>query len=306
MKPGLTVVEWERIRERDLTYLKDAVTAVTPYAGLTSNALAHLRDEWISWRDSHVRIDIPAEAPCNSFKSRSVGDAASSDALPQIVDRDQSCKYCRNTGHTDGFENQWGGPETSSTQAYSTVLHRELAAPAVDFLGRVFHDFDRPELAVQPSSVHGAARSVVPSESYSYSKLLRTGPVIYCHYGLTPDKITSITPYTEATIKEIISVTSSVSISRQSTLAFLRVLNKEGPMTVKQLADEVDSTWGTVHPRLHRLKEKGKVKVSNNDTGPPAATWHTTPDWRSAFQCRDCNFMTHSLQGISSHETQSH
>jgi len=102
MKQGYTVSQWQEMRADSLTYLKDAITSVTPFAGLTANALAHLREDWVSWRDDHVEIAIPAEASCNEYKHRGGEDIAGQ--LPPLIERHKTCRYCRKAGVSDTIE----------------------------------------------------------------------------------------------------------------------------------------------------------------------------------------------------------
>lgn len=307
MKSGFTPSEWQQIVNQQRSYLQNAVITITPLTGLSANALAHLRREWIEWRDDTVRVSVPKRASCNSFKSRS---PETPERLPQIVERSNPCGYCRKKGSTDQFENLNSSPTRPAISRVDIVVHREIARPAVEFLERVFRTYERPELAVTPTSVYEAANAVVEgdlSETYSYGKLRRTAPVIYAQYGLSPEDVSEITTYPSSSAKQIVHRTSGVNWAQQSTQSFLRAIAANEPVTINELVDKLNcSSRGSVHARLTHLREEGRVTVSNNSPGRPAATWETAESWNSPFECNYCEFKTHSLGGIRTHREVKH
>jgi hypothetical protein len=296
-----TPSEWRKIRAQPLPFLEDAVSSVTPFSGLTPNALAHLRQDWIEWRDRTVHIHIPEEAPCNSSKSL---PGSRNDTPPQIVDRSDPCSHCTKSGDTNGFENSWRAD--TEADPYNVILHKELAAPAVEFLEWIFNTYERPELAVLPHSLTRAANRFIDSSSGGYTKLLLTGPVIYSHYGLSPTDISELSPYTTKRIKRIIQSTPTVDLEKKDTLTFLKTIAENEPVTLSDLADNLNRE-SNPYKRLSRLEQEGRVKMTGDDTcGLPPATWETTDSWDAPFTCDECEFETYNLRGISSHRTQKH
>jgi len=305
MKPGLSPTEWQQLREEEHSYLEEAVTTVTPYTGISSNALAHLRDEWISWKDDFILIDIPPEDSCNDYKMSSGGGL--SNEPPMYDHRVEPCIRCKNEGKTDGFENLEPSGYTR-TKVDQVILHREIASPAVEFIETVFQVYNRPELGVIPDSVHEAANRVLNGEKseHDYCKLKRTAPVIYAHYGLSCDDISQLTTYRPSTIKQIVQTTPGVNFDNISTVEFLRVISNKEPVTVSELSNELGYYRSPTHTRLTNLKKEGRVTVSNNNPGRPAATWTTTSQWNKPFRCSECDFTTYSLGGIRTHRGQIH
>lgn len=312
MKQGYTVQQWQKMRSNNLTYVKDAITSVTPFAGLTANALAHLREDWVSWRDEHVQITIPAEASCNEYKHRGGEDIAGQ--LPPLIERDKTCRYCRTAGNTDHFENLWNTgkhtDENGVARTYRTYLHRDLAKPAVDLLERVFKQYGRPEFALSARSIDWTIQHFehenTEDGTAGYSKFIRTGPVLYCQYGLSADEIAEITPYTVDAVKQIVGRTQRVNFEKMDTRSFLIAINEMEPVTVKELMDRFDNSRPNFHHKLHRLKELDRVTVKNNHNGPPSATWKTTDLWDIPFECEICRYSTYSLNGITKHEDHKH
>ena len=304
---GYTPTEWKQLREGDLSFLADAATAIAPFSGLSSNALAHLRKQWITWEKEYVRITVPEVASCNSFKL--VGGDDYGYPAP-LNHRKKPCYDCKALGDTDKFQNHWqSGPDGDEVRSYTAILHRDLAEPAVDFLNMVFRTYDRDELAVTQSAIATACRKIekqTDGESYSYSKLQRTGPVLYAHYGLSAPDIVNLTPYTTNSVRQIVQRTPGVNFHQHSTLSFLKTVHENEPVTVETLMEELDRTRGITTQRLNHLKEEGKVEGQNTHHGPPAATWQTVEHWATPFKCNDCEFKTRSLTGIRTHQASMH
>lgn len=307
MKPGLSPSEWQQLREKEHSYLEEAVTTVTPFTGISANALAHLRDDWISWRDGFIQIIVPAEDSCNNYKMSS--GAGLSNDLPMYEHRERPCLYCRRKGETDEFENLNTNPGYD-TQREKLMVHREIAAPAYEFIEKVFRTYDRPELGVSPTTVLEAARRVVDrsqeDNSYIYSKLKRTAPVLYGYYGLDCDEIDRLTTFKPNSIKQIVQRTPEVNFSNVTTAEFLRVVSEKEPVTANELADKLNLSMKPVYRRLNNLKEEDKVTVSNGGHGRPAATYSTAARWDEPFRCSECDFTSHSVTGIRSHRAQMH
>jgi hypothetical protein len=311
MKPAYRVEEWKQMQDSGLSFAQKAVSSVTPFTGLTANALAHLRDSWITWdwEDQIVRIDVPKEASNNSHKLAT----GKRNTIPApLVEREEPCNVCKQTGDTDRFENLWNSRNEVEKRRYTTVLHRDLAAPAVDFLENHFVARGREEMAVTPGCLNRAAndlaqkiRNGVPDEK-SYTKLLRTGPVLYCEYGLSPRDIAELSPYQIDAIKQIVKRTGGINFEYLSTLSFLKLIDDMGPVTVASLADELDQYETNIRTRLDELRAESRVTVENNHQGPPASTWKTTVDWQRPFECNNCDFSTYSLNGIRKHRSEQH
>lgn len=302
---GFTVDEWQEMIDQQLSFLERAVINLAPFASLTANAMAHLRKDWVEWYDEFVHIEVPMQAPSNSYKMSGNGITGPPGIL---TSRDRACRYCRNEGATDEFEHLWNNREVEGR--YTTVLHRELAAPAVDVLEEVFITHARPELASTPGSVRKAAQKIsgerTKDNEYAYSKLLRTGPVLYAKYGLSKRNIVDLTRYAESTIRSIVGATPGINFKQTSTLSLLRTLNKIEPATRAELAEELNRTESNIYDRLTRLRREGVVSVENNNQGPPAATWKTDKNWATPFCCEQCGFKTRSLSGIRQHKRQAH
>lgn len=298
MKRGLTPAEWLEVREENQSLTQEAVTAITPFTGLSSVVLAHLRESWIEYAEDTVRITVPTTDSCNEYRSIG-GDYA---GLPMLEERSRPCVDCRNNGRTDGFENRVHG---DSDKAERVIIHRKLAEPAVEFIKTVFKTHDRPEIGVTSTSLCEAAQKAMNSESdRGYMRLRRTAPVIYAHYGLSMKEIEKTTVYGESAIRKIISKVPEVSIKNIDTPAFLRVVSEKEPVTVERLASEFDRGLRDIYTRLEKLREANRVEVTNNGMGPPAAEWRTAGDWKKQFQCDECGYTTYSLNGINVHREQ--
>lgn len=302
MKPGLRPKEWQQLQTGNRSYLATAVTSVTPLTGLSANVLAHLRDDWISYRDDFLTITIPAKDTCNEYKMIS-GDGLGN-GIPMSEPRRRPCEVCRNEGQTSKFENLNSNPNRK-TEREKVIIHHDLARPAVEFIEKVFRGHGRSELGVTSASVTRAARRVVEgdSEGYDYSRLKRTAPVIYAHYGLCSQDIAEVTAYAEGAIKQVVHRTGGVNFDNVSTVAFLRAVSKEEPMTVQDLMKSLDLTKTPVHNRLEDLEKEGKVTSQNRGHDGPAATWETVGDWADPFVC-NCGYETYSLGGIRTHRVQ--
>jgi hypothetical protein len=281
--------------------MTEAVTTITPFTAISSNALAHLRDEWISWEDDFIRINIPAEDSCNSYMAFP-GNTSRPTEPPIQRRRSEPCRFCKVNGETKQFENFDPAGDGSISRS-ELILHREIASPAIDFIENVFNVNGRSEIGVTPEAAINAAHRVLNnlSSEYAYSKLKRTAPVIYAHYGLSCDDIVQLTTYRRRTAEQIVERTPGVNFENISTTTFLRLLSNEEPTTVMELAKEADLTRNAVHERLTNLREEGRVSVKNNGRGAPAATWSTTGRWKEPFRCDDCGYTTYSLTGIRVH-----
>lgn len=301
MRQGYTPERWQELRKQSSSYFQDAITTLTPLAGLTANALGHLRADWITWRDDYVRIDVPMTAPCNSWKLASSGGVRTND-LPPLIERNDTCSFCKSNGETDEFDNHWNG----EVRPYTAILHRELCKPAIEFLSMVFDTHGRPELAGHPRSLYREAdrlTEVSENKASSYKMLLKTGPVVYAHYGLEPGDIADLTVYSESTLRHIIRATPQVNISDPGTQKFLKVLAESEPVTTDELSEKLDVRRNTVQRRLEHLVEEGRVTGTHTHMGQPKATWETTSHWATPFRCDHCGFETHSLQGIRQHRS---
>lgn len=307
--PAFTIEEWKDIRNQDLTYLQDGVTSLAPYGGLTTNAIAHLRDEWIEWRDEHVSIRVPETASCNSYKL--VG--GSGGGLPTLQERDEPCNYCRKTGETDRFEHikeDFG--RTEEPIQYEALLHREIASPAVEFLTTTFETYGRSEIGATPAGVVSAAKAATGGSDFdeeSVARLVKTGPVVYDYYGLEIDVITELTPYATETIKNILYETGDGQWTCMGIGEFLRTLKEVEPIEVKPLSNELGKSLPATRKRLKKLEQKGKVTESQHGskydyTSP--STWSTTTEWDTPFRCDRCGYTTWSIRGLQEHKSKAH
>jgi ribosomal protein S25 len=307
MSRGFTPDEWQEIRGEGLSFLQNAATTLAPFGSLSANVLAHLREDWITFREDHIRINIPPEAPCNTHKL----DSSNSETnMPMLKKREKPCSYCLDEGRTNGFENLWKDNNEPLAQRHTTILNRKLAKPAVDVLEKVFNVYARPELAATPRGITSATDrlredGVMPDTS-SYTTLKRTGPVLYCYYGLNKDEIANTTQYESQTVADIVAATPGITFDEITTRGLLNMVDEMEPVTAKALANRLDYQVSGIRHRLNRLKKEGRVKVSNNHKGPPASTWSTTENWMSQFQCNECDFESHSLQSVRVHERKSH
>lgn len=304
---GFTIEQWQEMREGQLSYEQEAVTTLAPYGGLSSNTLAHLRDDWITWLEERVEIRVPTQTTCNSFRLVSGEESG----VPPLERKEDPCYYCKLTGDTDGFERlkeDFG--ETTTPTPRHVILHRKVAEPAVEFLEKVFKTHGRSEIGATPDGIQDAARviseDVDTSSHHCYRKLVGTGPVIYCHYGLSLSDIAQLTPYSVPTIRRLLSETPGVSYTGEATVELLEAVNQTEPVTTAALAEKIDSSYETVRERMKRLKKEGKVSESNTDLGKPATTWSTTPEWNSLLRCEECGFETQSIQAITTHRGKKH
>lgn len=309
MSRSLTLTEWEALWNRSHhAFLSRAVVAVTPFSGISSNALAHLREDWISWRDDFIRVSVPKRAPCNNYKL--ISDPSDDTPAP-IVKRSKPCSGCKAKGEIDQFENTPGKRGIAPT---SITLHREIAEPAIDFLEMVFKTYGRSEIAASPSSVSaGAAFALRKEEEIElggggyYTALKRTAPVIYAHYGLSAEDIAEITPYKLSVVKNIVSNSPVVNFTKLTTIGFLRRIRQNEPVTVGGLADELGYRDCSVRERLSDLQERERVRISENEgLGKPATRWETTGRWNDKFQCCECDFTSRSVVGIEKHKSGYH
>jgi hypothetical protein len=307
MNPAFTVEEWKKILNSELDLIERGVVVLVPFAGLTTNAMAHLRDEWIEWRSEVVEIRVPKQASCNTYSSRPAHRR--SNTLPPIQKREKPCSTCLEKGDTDGFENLWDTGYDVEIKRYRTILNREIAAPAVEFLKTVFFTHGRKELSFTVDPLCKAARSATEgfrSESAPITKLRRTGPVIYNEYGLTHNEISEIMPYTQKTVKLILDTTPEVNSERIDTQTLLKTINDQEPVTAAELGEVFDRDPTGVRRRLNHLKDKSRVTVKNSNFGPPAAQWSTTDNWDDEFECSQCSFSSWSVSGIQTHRDLAH
>lgn len=308
MNPAFTPDEWVDILESDLDYWERGVVSIIPFSGLTTNALAHLRSDWIDWRQDRVEITIPSQASCNSFQTK--GNSIISNQPPPIERRKRPCERCRNEGDTDQFQNRWDTGYNVEIKRYWTALNRDIAEPAVEFLNTIFNVYGRSEVATsQPTLIEAAdsaAGDLVEPDSAATTKLRRTGPVIYAEYGLTHSEISEITPYTKKTIELILDTTPEVNSESTDTRQLLKQVKNQEPVTAKELGEELDQDPTGIRKRLNHLKSKDRVNVNNHHFGPPAAEWTTTDIWDAPFECEHCNFESWSVMGIQTHKDLKH
>jgi hypothetical protein len=316
---GYSFREWREIRERQSTFIEDIGTGLGPLAGVTSNALAHLKRNWITWRDDHVRIDIPSTASCNDYKMQ----PDESGSPPSIERRDRACYQCRAYGNTNQFENNWQGlnpesdGETSEKRSQIVILNRKITKPAVETLKLIFKIYDRYEMSVTADGIQKAVRQIGQSGDgiNEYSKLLRTGPVIYWHYGLSVRDIADLTPYTRVSVKQIISHSPGVNISNIPTMEFLEYIHENEPVTAEDITGHFDySGKEGARSRLRSLIEKNRIEFEEGgyEHGPkgyitqhPHKYW-TTELWDKPFSCNKCDYSTYSRQAIGKHESRGH
>lgn len=283
--------EWKSLYSQADSLLEEAAVTLAPFGGLTANAVAHLRSDWVRWGDEFVKIRVPKQADCNQWKMV---------RRDTMVDRrDKPCSYCRNTGATDGFENLW--PNRSEPQHRVSTLHRGIAEPAVDVLERVFNVLARSGMYATPASVGDASKRLLPDceSEYVYPKLLRTGVSLYCHYGLETEDIVDLSPYVKDTVVEIIRATPEVTNYQHSSYSYLRTLADREPASVQELASELGVTTQTARQTLNRLKDSNRVKVDRTEM---TYKWSIIGDWTAPFVCDICGYQSPTLQGIDSHK----
>lgn len=289
--------EWLQLRDQAQTLVEKLVITVAPFSGITANGLAHLREDWIAWEEDVVRINVPKLAPCNTWKLVS---GENTNSINLLSPRDEPCCYCRLKGETDKFEHRWNGA-SSEPQGYRTFLHRELAEPAVETLNLIFQSYGRSEVGTQPGSLMDAADRLTDEECYSYSKLLRTGPVLYSQYGLEPSEIAEVVPYTEDHVQTIVYATPGMSFERNGTWQYLKAIATVEPATASNLAEELDIKQESIYTSLHRLEEEDRIEIDRSSR-PHIA--EVIGDWKEPFQCELCGFETHSIKGIRDHRDQ--
>lgn len=287
--------EWNRLYAQADVLLQEAAITLAPFAGLTANALAHLQSDWIEWKEEFVIIRIPAEAECNQWKLQG------GSKKPNLVQRNRPCDYCTNKGSTNAFENLWGGKGSSGAHNYVATLHRDIAEPAIDVLDRIFKIWGRPGLSATPRSVRQAAERLIADDdtNFYYSKLLRTGVILYCHYGLHREDIVELTPFTKHSIETIENATPEVSRKKNNSYTYLRALANNEPTSVQELAQGFEVQEQSVRNALKRLKDRSRVEV--NKDGRPHI-WSTVDDWSDPFVCDVCGFKSATLNGINKHE----
>lgn len=288
---------WTELHSQATSYLQKIVVTLAPFGGLSSNALAHLRDEWITWKKEFVKIRVPPRADCNQWKLHGGKETSK---MPPLVRRKQPCHYCRNHGDTDGFENRWTGCEESEPRRYTATLHRDLAKPAVNILTETFNTWDRPEIAATPVGIRRAALQLTDEDksTFAYSKLLRTGVSLYCHYGLSRRDIAGLTPYTKRTVNEIECATPEVTHRQNNSYTYLRAVANNEPVSVSTLDAELERKKVTIRQALNKLEERNRVKA---DKSKQTYMWSTVGDWRAPFTCDVCGFNSATLVGIQSH-----
>lgn len=294
------------------TLLQEAVVTLAPFGGLTANALSHLREDWIKWKEDFVIIRVPAEAECNNWKMAGGNGGSGNLSMPTINKRDEPCRYCRYSGTTNKFENLWSGRGGSGGRPHTTTLHRDIAEPGVEVLNRVFKTWGRSGIYTSPESVTQAARQLIDRYSDSddprrcYQKFLRTGVSLYCHYGLSREQIVDLTPFAKTTVERIEMATPEVSRNENNSYMYLRALGNNEPASVGELAQELpqDVQNQAVRKALKRLKDRGRVDV-NKDGGKYQHTWSVVGNWSDPFECDVCGYKSPTLLGLSQHK-QSH
>lgn len=288
---------WTELHSQATSYLQKIAVTLAPFGGLCSNALAHLRDEWITWKKEFVKIRVPPTADCNQWK---LHGGAETSTMPPLVRRKRACHYCRNNGDTDGFENRWAGHEGSEPYQYTATLHRDLAEPGVNILARIFKTWDRPEIAATPEGIRKAALRLTDEHksTFAYSKLLRTGVILYCHYGLSQSDIASLTPYAKRTIEEIENATPEVTRGQNNSYVYLRAVANNEPVSVPTLDAEFEVKKVTIRQALNELEERNRVEVDKSNF---TYLWSTVGDWTAPFTCDVCGFNSATLVGIQTH-----
>lgn len=299
---GLRPDEWRQLYHGDtgLNFLQQGVVTVTSFAGISANIFAHLRQDWITWRDNHIRIRVPAEADCNDFRL----DVSGGQRWPEmqgLVDRSEPCSNCKKAGEKDKFEN-FGGWSQGEKRSVEVILEHEVASPAVEFLRTVFKTYERPSIAAVPKAVTDAALRIA-DKGISYSKFQRTAPVIYAYYGLSADQISEILPYAEGTIRNAVKATPGVSFEQLTTFELLKEISDAEPVTRYELADRTGKhPHGCIGKRLKSLKKVGRVECcANKGSVPEKEEWRVVGDWREPMKCDECGFSSMSLTALNTH-----
>lgn len=306
---GLTLRQWKAIRDPSHSFAKRCVTTLAPFGGFTNKIIGHLREDWIEWRDEFVRIEVPASAPCNDFKSKS-SKGSHSGQPPIIEPRTEPCSYCKESSD-NRFERKFRGFDDRDPSRYTVILHREIAEPAVNLLEMVFKKYDRTEIAIHPRNLDEASRQLCESietqiTDPNTTTLLRTGPVIYAHFGLELDEIAELSLYSKSSCKDIIRSTPGVNLDQTSTVGFLRSINEIEPATASEIGNKTNMTKQNAVRRLRRLKEESRVVAEDGHKGPPKATWETTNQWQEPFYCEECGYESYSLAGFNGHKSRTH
>ena len=315
---ALTIEQWKEAREvaKQKSFLTRASTDVTPFTGLTRNELAHLRKDWISWRENHIEIDIPPTDRCNNWKSSPGPEYF--DTPPRLIPRNSPCNTCSKNGNTDGFETHWFEELDRISRGRGIVLHREIAKPAVEWLERVFKVHGRPELGMTASGIdkHPGKLSKELDFDFCYRDLMRTGIVIYAEYEVEIDVIKELTPFAERTIRSVITKTPKLThpeINKKCTYTeLLQVCEEVGQFTASEVAELLPITPSAVDYRINKLIERNKAeKIGETETekGRQATKiYQLTEPASVGFECmyEGCSFTSDSVKGIDVHERRSH
>lgn len=310
MSCGFTPDEWQQIyssdKKRSLT--EKAIICLTPFTGIKSHALGHLRSDWITWRENHVRIRIPPEAPINEYMLGGGNDQWPQ--LPNLTPRTEPCKHCKQLGNKNRFENMGRDSvgvvgKSTSKQSTEIILHHDIASPAVDFLKFVFKRNGREELGVTQQVIIHMARELDIEDS-NYVKFRKTAPVLYAHYGLSADEIAAAVDYPPSKVTKVVGETPEITFERITTGEFLRTVAEEGPATAKELANKLNTTPGNVRKRAETLQEYNRIEIENSGMGPPALKIRATENWVEPLKCDMCEFNSRSLQSLSKHQQMAH
>lgn len=291
-----SVEKWMELRSEATTFLQEVAVSITPFSGLSSNALAHLRSDWITWKDDFVTIRVPITDECNQWKL--IGGIG---GMPTIVTRESICSHCRKHGSVDGFENLWDGFGDSGPRPYTANLHRDIAEPAIEMLTKIFKNQGRSEISATPNGIQGAVNKLVNEDQaiYSYSKLLRTGVSLYTHYGLDRATIAELTPYTARNVKNIEASTPEIKRKYNNSYTYLRAVENTEPATLSTLAEVLEISTPTVSRGLKKLEEEGRVEADRSEI---EYTWHTIGNWKAPFDCDTCGYKSVTLRGIRRHK----
>jgi hypothetical protein len=309
MSGGFTPDEWQQIysADKNRSFTEKAIICLTPFSGIKSHALGHLRSDWITWRDTHVRIRIPPEAPINDYMLTGGDDQWPQ--LPNLTPRTDPCKHCRQLGDKNRFENMGkdavGEGEGTSKRSTEIILHQDIASPAVDFLEFVFKRNGREELGVTQQVIIDMAKELDVEDS-NYVKFRKTAPVLYAHYGLSADEIAAAVDYTGNRVTAIVGKTPEISFERITTGEFLRTVAETGPATAKKIANKLNTTPGNVRQRVNYLQKYNRLEIENQGHGPPALTIQATENWAEPLTWPECDFKSRSLQAVSKHHQMIH
>lgn len=294
-KQAYGVKEWIRLRSKSTTFLQDVAVTIGPFSGLSSNALAHLRSDWITWKDDFVTIRVPTTDECNQWKL-----LGGKTGLPTLTSRESVCSNCKRKGNFDCFENQWVGSENSEPRPYTATLHRDIAEPAIETLTKIFKHEGRSEISATPAGISEAADRLVDETktTRSYPKLQRTGVSLYCHYGLDRATIANLTPYTQKTVENIEDATPEITRKYNNSYDYLQAIETTETATLSTLAEKLGVTIGTVSSTLKNLEQEDRVKA---DRSGREHTWYTIGDWTAPFICEVCGYESITLRGVRQH-----